>query len=282
MTRLNLILIVLVAVFATAFGASLLFGPMRGLTEDEVRSILSAELAAANTAEQKKETPVLDAATIEPMIETYLLANPSLLEKMSIALSIQREAEQAERNRLAIASIHDEIFNDPDHAIVGSPDGDVTLVEMYDYNCSYCRTAVADMTELLADDPNLRVVLQELPILSQGSVDAARIAVAATRAGIDYWAFHSTLFSSRGQVTGEMALDTAESLGLDREALAADAETDAVSKIIQKNYSIAQTLSISGTPAYIIGDEVISGAIGADALKQLIGNMRACGKTSCD
>ncbi len=282
MTRLNVTLIVLVAILATGLGASLWFRPAPGLTEGDVRAIVSSELTTTDSATEMTEAPVLDSATLDPMIEAYLLANPSILEKMSAALSAEHAALAAERDRKAIASIHDEIFDDPDQAVVGNPDGDITLVELFDYNCSYCRTALPDMAQLIADDPNLRIVLKEFPILSQSSVEAARIAIAATRAGVDYWAFHSALFSGRGQVTGEAALKVIETLGLDKDAIAADAESDAVTDVIRKSYDIAQILSINGTPAFIIGDEVVSGAVGMDALKMRIDNLRACGKTVCD
>lgn len=281
MSRLTVVLIALVALLAGGLAASLWLRPVPGLTADEVRAIVSQEVADAETV-QKAGASSIDAATLHPMIESYLLANPAILEKMSIALTAERNAQEAEANRQAIASIHDDIFNDADQVVIGNPEGDVTLVELFDYNCSYCRTALPDMASLLAEDPELKIVLKEFPILSQGSVDAARIAVAANRAGVDYWAFHSALFTGRGQVTGDAALSEAEKLGLDPVALAADAKTDAVGGVIQKSYDIAQILSISGTPTYIIGDEVVPGAVGVDTLRQKIANMRACGKTLCD
>ena len=283
MTRTNVALIVVAAVLATALGTFLWFQQSAGgLSEAEVRAIVDEKLADVTTTQTLTEAPALDAASLEPMIESYLMANPKILERMSVALSDQRAAEEATQNAAAIASIHDDIFNDADHAVVGNPDGDITLVEMFDYNCSYCRSALPDMAQLIENDPNLKIVLMEFPILSQGSVDAARVAVAATRAGVDYWAFHTQLFGGRGQVTGDAALDAAAALGLDRAALEADAKSDAVSAVISKSYDVAQILSIGGTPAYIIGDEVVSGAVGMDALKKRIDNLRTCGKTLCD
>ena len=220
------------------------------------------ELAYAVSTIETPAAPQLDQATLGSMIESYLLANPSILEKMSTALTTEREAQTTEQNRKAIASIHDQIFNDADQVVIGNPKGDVTLVEMFDYNCTYCRGALPDLAKLIANDPNLRVVLKEFPILSQDSVDAARVAAAARRAGVDYWAFHTALFSSRGQVTGDTALAEAASLGLDVDKLNADAKSDAVNEIIRKSYDIAQTLNVNGTPTYIIGDEVVSGAVG--------------------
>ena len=282
MSRLNAALLAIVAILFAVILTGPWPRPEPGLTEDEVRAIVVSELDTTDTVKRLESSPELDAATLDPMIESYLLANPSILEQMSIALTAERRAAEAEQNRIAISAIHDEIYNAPDQAVAGNPEGDVTLVELFDYNCSYCRSAVGDLAGLISEDPNLKVVFKEFPILSQGSVDAARIAVAATRAGVDYWDFHMALFTSRGQITKDTALDAVEELGLDRDAIAADAESDAVSAVIQKSYDIAQILSLNGTPAYIIGDEVISGAVGYDSLKERIDNMRACGKTVCD
>lgn len=283
MKRTTVILIAVICVLAGGLVASLAIRPTPGLTETEVRSLISSAMANPGTEEtaMRQNTASIDPATLHPMIESYLLANPGILTKMSNELSAQAKADEAARMKTAIASIHGEIFDDPDHVVIGNPKGDVTLVEMFDYNCTYCRAAMPDMAALLATDPNLRVVLKEFPILSQGSVDAARVAIAANQAGIDYWAFHSALFTGRGQVTGQTALDAAAGLGLNPVTLALDAKSADITKIIQRSYDIAQTLKITGTPTYIIGDDVIQGAIGLDQLKQLIANMRACGKTSC-
>ncbi len=281
MTRLNIALIAIIALLAGGLGTSLWLKPASGLTENQVRTIVGEELASAGTAGTTSAAAPIDATTLNPLIESYLMSNPGILEKMSVALTAERKAQADEANRKAIASMHDQIFNDPDQIVVGNPDGDVTLVEMFDYNCTYCRRALPDMAGLIADDPNLRVVLKEFPILSQGSVDAARIALAVHRAGVDYWTFHSALFSGRGQVTGDAALAEAKTLGLDADTITADANSDEVGKIIGRSYDIAQALNVGGTPTYIIGNEIVEGAVGIDALKSRIANMRACGEASC-
>ncbi|MBU1175512.1 MAG: DsbA family protein [Alphaproteobacteria bacterium] len=282
MSRPNIILLCAVAAMAGALLASVWFRPAPAPTSDDIRAMIAEEIANADVTARMAATPAVDAATLDPMIESYLLANPSILEKMSVALNAERKSAELEQNRVAIAAIHDDIFKNPDHAVVGNPEGDVILVELFDYNCSYCRTAVGDLAEIIAADPDLKVVLAEFPILSQGSVEAARVAIAVNRAGADYWDFHLAMFTTRGQASKETALDAAEALGLDRNTISADADSDAVSEIIQKSYDIAQILSIAGTPAYIVGDEVVSGAVGPDALKERIANLRACGSTVCD
>jgi len=158
----------------------------------------------------------------------------------------------------------------------------VTLVEFFDYNCGYCRSALPDLATLLAEDPNLRVIFKEFPILSNESIDAARIAVLVGDSDVDYWSFHEALFTSRGKVDKDVALAAAADLGLSPVSLELDMGTDSVSRTIQTSYEIAKALNITGTPTYIIGNEVIPGAIGVDELRQRIANMRECGETQCD
>jgi protein-disulfide isomerase len=223
----------------------------------------------------------IDPKVLNPMIESYLMGDPSILQRLSGALETQMTAAAREQSTTAIATMKNAIFNDPDQVVLGNPDGDVTLVEMFDYNCGYCRNALPDLAALLADDPNLRVVLKEFPILSNESIDAARIAILVNQSDADYWAFHEALFTSRGQVDKKVALAAAADLGLSPVNLELKMEEPEVSKAIQTSYDIAKALNITGTPTYIIGNEVIPGAIGLDELKGRIANMRACGETQC-
>ena len=165
--------------------------------------------------------------------------------------------------------------------MLGNPDGDVTLVEMFDYNCGYCRGALPDLATLIAEDPNLRVVLKEFPILSKSSVDAARVAVLVGEADVDYWAFHQALFTSRGQVDKDTALAAADDLGLNPVALELDMESRRGRRAIQKSYDIAKALNITGTPTYIIGDEMIPGAIGIDELRSASPTCAPAASTAC-
>lgn len=280
MSRLTVSLIALVAILAGALATSLVTRPAPGLGEDDVRALVS-EMMPVTSAEEALSGNV-DPASIHPMIESYLLANPRILERVSVALDAEIRAEQIEKSQLAIATMEDQIFNAPDQIVIGNPDGDVTIVELFDYNCGFCRQAVAELATLIEDDPNLRIILKEFPILSQDSVEAARIGIAAHKAGINYWDFHTTLFSGRGKVTKASALAAAEAQGLNPIALELDAEGEDVSRIIEQSYEIAQALGASGTPTYIIGTEIIPGAVGLEALRERIANMRACGSTICN
>lgn len=279
MSRLTLPLVAVIAALAGGLATSIYTQTEPGLDATEVRAIVSDMLTENDAPMSVAE---VDAATLHPMIESYLISNPRILERVSAALQTEIRKEDVVKARTAIASMQDQIYNNPDEIVLGNPDGDVTLVEMFDYNCSYCRSAMPDMAELLDSDPNLKIILKEFPILSQESVEAARIALAAHKAGIDYWTFHSTLFTSRGKITKESALDAAEAQGLSRVSLELDAQSEEINEIIQRSYEIAQAVGTTGTPTYILGDEVIPGAIGLEALKERIANLRACGSTICD
>ncbi|WP_339644191.1 DsbA family protein [uncultured Pelagibacterium sp.] len=279
---INLGLAAAVALLGAGLAYSIATRPEPGLSQTEVESLLAQ--AAADQPVQSPATPpaeTIDTATIGPVIEDYLLANPRLLERMSIELETQVRAEESERARIALAALEDEIYNDPANIVLGNPDGDVTLVEMFDYNCGYCRQVVADVMALVEEDPNLRVILKEFPILSQSSVDAARIAILVGRADVDYQDFHTALFSARGQVDTQAALAAAESLGLSRVSLELEMTAPDISDALQRTYTIAQALGISGTPTFIIGDEVIPGALPKADLVRRIEAMRECGSTVC-
>lgn len=284
MSRSLTLLGILVAALLAAGAVYVLKPVPQGLVAGDVRAIV-AEMLAERDAQARPplgEMADLDPAQINPMIESYLLGNPQVLEKMANALESERRTAEAEQARSALASMQDVIYDDPDNVILGNPEGDVTLVEMFDYNCGYCRRALPDLATLMAEDPNLKVILKEFPILSDESVAAARVATIVARSDtVDYWAFHEALFSSRGQVTRETAIEEARKLGLNPVTLALDAEHENVTRALQKTYDLARALNVSGTPTYIIGNEIIPGAIGIDELRTRIANMRKCGSTSC-
>lgn len=289
MSRVTLALVALAGVLAGALGFAVVNRPAPQTDTAAVRSIVEDVLATHDaslaSAAPINQAPVamasIDPKVLNPMIESYLMSDPTILQRLSSALDSQLKTAAQEQHVQAIASMRDAIFNDPDQVVLGNPDGDVTLVEMFDYNCSYCRGALPDLAALLADDPNLRVVLKEFPILSNESIDAARVAVLVNEADVDYWAFHEALFTSRGQVDKAVALKAAADLGLSPVNLELQMGEEHVSKAIQTSYAIAKALNITGTPTYIIGNEVIPGAIGVDDLKARIANMRACGETEC-
>jgi protein-disulfide isomerase len=288
MSRVTIALVATIGVLAGALGYSVLQKPApTGPDATQVQAMITEALVDYDT-KRNTETPFLpsapklDAAQLEPMIESYLLKDPKILQRVAAALETTLRDEDRERSLTAISSMTDTIFNSPDDVVVGNPDGDVTLVEFFDYNCGYCRNAVPDMAQLIAEDPNLRVVFKEFPILSAESVDAARVAILVGKEGVDYWSFHEALYSSRSKVDKTFALAAAKELGLNPITLELDMGSAAVSQTIQKNHDLAKALGISGTPSYVIGTEIIPGAIGMEGLKERIANMRKCGESECN
>src|SRR3569833_1091471 len=147
-----------------------------------------------------------------------------------------------------------EIYQSADNVVLGNPKGDVTLVDLFDYNCTYCRGALPDLATLIAEDPNLKVILKQLPILSDGSVDAARIAVLVGKdPKINFWDFHQKLFAARGEVRASQALDVAAQLCGNTCELKLFMNGAVATNAIQAEYKLAKALIIGGTPSYILG-----------------------------
>lgn len=296
MSRTTALLFALVALLGAGF-VWVANRPAAQLTDAQVADILAlkaspdaaaitqivTDILASQTAEALPQSvAVIDPETLHPMIESYLLDNPRILQRVSAALDTEIKSAQLAQIKQALVSLQSVIYDDPDHVVLGNPQGDVTLVELFDYNCGYCRSALPDLATLMAEDPNLRVILKEFPILSQGSVDAAKVAVVVGRdKSVDYWDFHQKLFTSRGQITKDTALEAAKGLGLNPLAVGLDMESPEIDNVLARSFQIAQGLNITGTPTYIIGNEVIPGAIGIDSLRERIANMRKCGETTC-
>lgn len=243
---------------------------------DRVAAMIDERIGLSSAALQQDWRDSLGAS-----IESYLLEDPTILERVSLALNQRRQAEQSAATREVIEANREVIFGGKETISIGNPDGDVTLVEMYDYNCEYCRRAFPDIVALIEQDPNLRIILRQFPILTQGSIDAAKIGILIENEGGDYWSYHQAMFTARGQVDLDLALQEAEGLGLDAGRLRAGLEEPTVLAALEESYDLARQLGISGTPTFILADEVIPGAVGADVLREKIANVRACGSTSC-
>ncbi len=225
----------------------------------------------------------LDQAAIERIIKDYLLKNPEVLEEALNALQEKRAAEQAEQQKVAFEANKDKLFKSGSGAVFGNPEGNVTLVEFFDYNCGYCKRGLADVLNLLDKDKNLRVIIRDFPVLGPGSLEAATVAV-AVKQQLDnekFLEFHKTLLSTRGPVGKDRALEVARQSGVDMAKLNADISGKTVRSIVTESLRLGDQLGISGTPSYVLGGELVVGAIGYDALKQKIDSVRKCGQTVC-
>lgn len=238
-----------------------------------------ALLPGAASAQQSPISPEQRRA-IEEVVRDYLLRNPSVLREAFDALERQERESQAQAQIETIRRNADRLFRTGQHAVLGNPNGNVTIVEFFDYNCGFCRRAHEDMRELLRTDPQVRWVLKEFPVLGPASVEAAQVSSQLIRHP-RFVDFHHRLLTDRGQVGRDRALAVARELSLDVRALEAGLASETPRRIIQEAYGLATDLNIGGTPTYVIGEEVIVGAVGLDQLRERIANMRRCGKTSC-
>src|SRR4030088_93224 len=220
---------------------------------------------------------------IETIVRNYLLAHPEVLEEAMTELSKRQAAAEAEKHEASVATNAETIFNSPRGVVLGNKDGDVTFVEFFDYNCGYCKRAMVDMLDLMKSDPKLKVVLKEFPVLSQGSVEAAQVAVAGRmqdKGGKKYIEFHQKLLGGRGQADKARALAVAKEIGLYMARIEKDLKSDEVTASIAENMKLAEAMGMNGTPSYVIGKQVVIGAVGLDNLKEKIGVAR-CGKATC-
>ena len=220
---------------------------------------------------------------IRGLIRDYLLQNPEILQEAMVELERkQKDAEKAAQ-AAAMKDYAGALVNSPRNIVVGNPLGDVTLVEFFDYNCGYCKRAAADLREMIKADPKLRVVLRDFPVLGPESVEASLVAIAAKNQikGDKYWDFHQKLLDGRGRVGKEKAIAVAKEFGADPAKLEKDMQSAEVRAAIEETMRIADALKLQGTPAFVVGDEIIFGAVGEAPLKTAIASVRKCGKAAC-
>lgn len=240
-----------------------------------------APAGQGSAGQESKAFSDLQTREIETIIHQYLVTHPEVLQEAYVALKKREEADAAKQQKDIIASQSDLLFNSKHQVVLGNPKGDVTMVEFFDYNCGYCRRAVADTFKLIDADPKLRVVLKEYPILTQGSVEAAQVAIAIKDVAPDRYAdFHRAMFETDGPADRARALAVAEKLGLPMDKIKAAMKGPDVAATLEETRNLADLLQISGTPSYVIADSVLPGAVGYDALKQQVDAVRHCGGTT--
>src|SRR5215510_6423605 len=218
-------------------------------------ALLAFALCTAPQAAPAQSFSDVQRGDIEKIVHDYLIAHPEVLEEAMNELSKRQAAAEAEKHQATIASNADTIFNSPRGVTIGNKDGDVTFVEFFDYNCGYCKRAMADMLELMKADPKLKVVLKEFPVLSQGSVEAAQVAVAVRMqdpTGKKYLDFHQKLLGGRGAADKARALAVAKEAGLDMAKLEKDMASPEVKATIEENFRLAESMGMNGTPSYVI------------------------------
>ena len=206
---------------------------------------------------------------IERIIEDYLIENPEVISRALRRLEEKQRVAQQARVRKALASLRHEIFDDPAAPIAGNLNGNVTVVEFFDYRCGYCKRVLNPMLKAVANDGMVRLVFKEFPTLGAVSYFAARAAL-ASREQNKYQEFHIALMGTKAELSEAIVFELARQVGLDTARLREDMEAPGIKAEIRQNYMLADALEIEGTPAFVIGDEVIRGAIDLNTLRQLI------------
>jgi protein-disulfide isomerase len=244
-----------------------------------LRSLAAALVLACLVAPPAHAQSFSDAqrGEIERIIKEYLTAHPEVLQDVMNELEKRQNVAEAEKMSVGVREHKEVLFNSAHQVTLGNPQGDVTLVEFFDYNCGYCKRAMADMLQLLKTDPNLRVVLKEFPVLGPGSVEAAHVAVAVRmqdKTGKKYLDFHQKLLGGRGPADKARALAAAKEAGLDMARLEKDLASDEVKMTLDEAIKVAEAIGLNGTPSYIVGADVVIGAQGYDVLKEKVAAAR--------
>lgn len=236
--------------------------------------LAAAEKSAGNGAFDDKQR-----AEIGRIVRAYLLANPKILEEVSIELTKIREREKEQQREQVLVDEKQSIFRSPLDFVLGNPEGDITVVEYFDYNCGWCKRALKEVSTLTKVDQNVRVVMKEFPIFGEGSEFAARAAMASKVQG-KYWEFHTALMQAK-RVTKENTLEIASQVGIDVAALQEEMKKPKYQQAIADNGRIAQALGMQGTPGFIIDNRVNYGYLPADGLKQIVAEVREKGCKVC-
>jgi protein-disulfide isomerase len=248
-------------------------------------ALLALALALPAAAPARAQTFTGDQRSeIERIIKDYLLSHPELLQEVMGELEKKQATAEAEKHRAAVTEHSASIFTSPRQVTLGNAQGDVTVVEFFDYNCGYCKRAMADMLDLMKNDSKIKFVLKEFPVLGEGSVQAAQVAAAVRMqdktGGKKYLEFHQKLLNGRGPADKARALAVAKEVGLDMSRLDKDMTSEEIKTTLAESFQIAEAIGLNGTPSYVIGGEVVIGAVGLATLKEKI-NLARCGKASC-
>ncbi len=255
------------------FGSSV-FGWITGLTREAAAAgAITLALLLSPAAAQDGSAPLTadQEAAVEGIIQRYLNENPQVIVDALRAMQARAERQAEEETRETIARLRDRLIENDGLPMAGNPDGDITVVEFFDYHCGYCKRVMDDIVEVIETDGNVRFVFFEFPILSENSRLAARAALAARFQDPDiYFEFHRQLMDHSGRHNADSIRRIATDLELDVDQLFTDIQDDRVTQMLRYNFELAEELGVSGTPAFIVGDELIPGAIGISEMRRLI------------
>lgn len=255
--------------------ASLSFRPLRVAAAAAILGLAALSPVAAQNAPDK--------AAIEAIVKDYLLKNPEVIQEAMVELERRQRDAEAQAVRKITADPKSPLYTSEHHTVVGNPNGDVTLVEFFDFNCGFCKKGLADVQKVIDTDKNVRVILKEFPILSPGSRDASVVAL-ALREQFDkdkLWKFHVNLLNARGSIGKEQALGAAKDLGADMKRLEIAMASPGIQLALEESKLLADALGINGTPSYIVAEELVVGARGFGELQKRVTAWRQCKKAEC-
>ena len=245
-----------------------------------VRSALPVLVSCAgllsSPAFAQSTTPMPDPEwqqSVERVIESYIRSHPEVIEQAFQALEAKRQEKEKARVKQVIAAHHSELLHDPASPVSGDPAAEVTVIEFFDYRCGFCKRVAGSVSQLQKDDSHVRIVYKDFPILGDDSMQAAKATLASQAQG-RHQAFHEALLAANGELSRERVLQIASEVGLDTKRLVADIDDPEWPTIIERNRALAKDLGITGTPAFVVGNELVTGAMDLAELKDLVGRAR--------
>lgn len=242
---------------------------MNGLARHCALAVIALGMAVPAQA----DTGTMDKAEIEEIVRQYILENPEIIAEAIDRLRERERIAKEEAHNQARIALAPQIFDNPMTPVLGNPDGDVVVVEFFDYQCGYCKRTMQTVLDLQKEDPKIRVVWKELPILGPASEFASRAAMAAKKQD-KYLEFHVAVMGARGQLTPESVMKHAADAGLDVDKLKRDMMAPEIGKYLRDTLQLAQQLGINGTPGFVIGGKLVPGAISMEQMKDLIAQAR--------
>lgn len=241
--------------------------------DPEFLSAIVGKLAQDNAL--NKQLDNVDEAKIRSIVKAYLIENPEIMIEVQDALERKQTVAINAQQKQVITAEAKKIFHSPEDAVFGNPNGKTTIVEFFDYNCGYCKRSFPDMMALLEKNPNIRFVMKDFPILGQDSFKTHIVARAFQRLMPEkYMDFHKSLLTGEGRATENKALKIATSLGANETKLRALMKDESLQKPMEENLRLAYQLGINGTPSYVVGNEVLMGAVGKDALLEALSHVQ--------
>lgn len=234
-------------------------------------ALLALICVSASTSSWAEESAFSEdqAEQVKGLVREYILENPEIIAEAITLLQAKQENEKVERQQATLLELQPILQNPPESTVIGNPEGSVTVVEFFDYNCGYCKTMFETVQKSLRANDDIRLALIEFPILGPNSITATKAALAAREQDL-YGPFHQAMILHRGNLNESTIMTLARGVGLNIDQLKADMKDPELDEIIAKNRELAQRLEINGTPAFVIGTALVPGAVSLEQFNQLV------------